>query len=306
MISSYEVIFDDFSSKINLFRKTNVNKNNIIAYKKYAYKRKMLKNAIVCEKKKRKMFSLNSYWCNRNVSLTRRFFGLFGKTTRAHDDLPGPKPTANEHYVARTKYTSGGEEGGKHYRPVGVLGQTVGHDRARRAAADHHEIVLVLDLGHLPVHPQPAVRVLDVRAEEQYGHADEQYVTDAGPVRHGDAGGQPGRERAGRHARPGRRRPRDDALGGRGGCRFARFGVGRRGETVGRVPGGPGERRHRLVRSSRSTAIDNDNIISLSRYRFIDRLTSEDQADRARTMKKNIITLQHCARSRADAFVSRD
>jgi len=49
------------------------------------------------------------------------------------------------------------------------------------------------------------IDVLDVGPEEQYGHADEHYVADAGPVRHGDAGGQPGRERVMRHAR--RRRP---------------------------------------------------------------------------------------------------
>ncbi|KAE9534981.1 hypothetical protein AGLY_008273 [Aphis glycines] len=87
---------------------------------------------------------------------------------------------------------------------VGVLGQTVGHDRTRGTAANHHEIVLVPDLGD-PAVRQPVMDVLDFRPEEEYGHAEEHYVADAGPVRHGDSGGQPGRERVGRHAR--RRRP---------------------------------------------------------------------------------------------------
>lgn len=86
------------------------------------------------------------------------------------------------------------------YRPVGVLGQTVGHDGAGGTAADHYEVVLVTDLGDLAVR-QPVVGVLDVGPEEQYGHADEHYVADAGPVRHGYSGGKPGRERVRRHAR---------------------------------------------------------------------------------------------------------
>jgi len=91
-----------------------------------------------------------------------------------------------------------------HYRPVGVLGQAIGHNGTSGTAADHHEVVLVPDLGD-PAVRQPVIDVLDVGPEEQYGHADEHYVADAGPVRHGDSGGQPGRERVRRHAR--RRRP---------------------------------------------------------------------------------------------------
>lgn len=84
------------------------------------------------------------------------------------------------------------------YRPIGVLGQTVGQNRTRWTAADHYKIVLVLDLGG-PAVRQPVIEILDVGPEQQYGHAYQHYVTDAGPVRHGDAGGQPGRERVRRH-----------------------------------------------------------------------------------------------------------
>lgn len=97
------------------------------------------------------------------------------------------------------------------YRPIGIFGQTVCQNGTGRTAADHYEIVLVLDLGG-PAVRHPVMDVLDVWPKQQYGYAYEYYVTDAGPVRHGDAGGQPGRERVRRHgvtlrAATGSRRP---------------------------------------------------------------------------------------------------
>jgi len=74
------------------------------------------------------------------------------------------------------------------YRPVGVLGQTVGHDGTRGTSSNHHKIVLVPDLGDLAVR-HPVMYVLDIGPEEEYGHAEEHYEADAGHVRHCHSGG---------------------------------------------------------------------------------------------------------------------